>query len=58
MSLTNPLCGIMDANNLTGLNFTNWPRNLKILLKSECIAYVLKGDGLIESASYAFEYEV
>ena len=58
MSLTNPLRGIMDANLLTGPNFTDWLKNLKILLKSERIAYVLEGDGLVEPASDAFEDEV
>ena len=58
MSSTNPLCGIMDANRLIGLNLTNWHRNLKILLKSKHIAYVLKEHGPIEPASYASEDEV
>ena len=53
MLSTNPLRGIMDANRLTGLNFTDWLRNLKILLKFECIAYVLEGDGHVEPASDA-----
>ena len=35
MSSTNPLRGIMDANRLTGPNFTDWLKNLKILLRSE-----------------------
>ena len=42
MSSTNPLHYIMDANRLTSSNFTDWLRNLKILLKSERIAYVLE----------------
>ena len=58
MSSTNPLRGIMDANHLTSTNFTDWLTNLKILLKSEGIAYVLKGDGPIEPASDASEDEV
>ena len=58
MSLTNPLRGITDANGLTGPNFTDWLRNLKILLKSECITYILEGDGLVEPASNASENEV
>ena len=58
MSSTNPLRGIMDVNHLTSPNFTNWLRNLKILLKFERIAYVLEGDGLVEPASDAFEDEV
>ena len=55
MSSTNPLRDIMDANRLTGPNFTDWLRNLKILLKSKRIAYVLEGDGLVEPASDASE---
>ena len=35
MSSTNPLHGIMNVNRLTGPNFTDWLKNLKILLKSE-----------------------
>ena len=58
MSSTNSLRGIMDANRLTSPNFTNWLRNLKILLKSERIAYVLEGDGLVEPTLNAFKDEV
>ena len=58
MSSANPLHGIMDSNRLTGSNFTDWLRNLKILLKSERIAYVLEGDGPVECASDASEDEV
>ena len=50
MSLTNPLRDIMDVNRLTSSNFTNWLRNLKILLKSERITYLLEGDGLVKLA--------
>ena len=41
MSLANPLRGILDANKLIGPNFTDWLRNLRIVLTSERIAYVL-----------------
>ena len=58
MLSTKPLCGIMDANRLTGPNFTDWLENLKILLESERITYVLDGDGPVEPASEAFEDEV
>ena len=58
MSLTNPLCGIMDANRLTGPNFTDWLMNIKLLLKFERIAYVLDGDGPVELASDASEDEI
>ena len=58
MLSTNPLCDIMDANHLTSSNFIDWVRNLKILLKYECIAYVLEGNGPIDPASDASEDEV
>ena len=48
---------LSDANHLTVPNFTDWLKNLKILLKSERIAYVLGGDGSVEPASDAFEDE-
>ena len=57
MSSTKPLRGIMDANRLTGPNFSDWLRNLKILLKSERIAYVLEGDGLVEPNGYYVAYK-
>ena len=58
MSSTNPLCGIMDANHLTGLNFNDWLMNLNILLKSKRIAYVMEGDYLVELAWDASKDEV
>ena len=58
MSSSNPLCGIMDAKSVTGPNFTDWLRNLKILLESKRIAYVLEGDGPVEPTLDAFENEV
>ena len=54
----NPIYGIMDVNRLTSLNFTNWLKNLKILLKSEHIACVLEGDDHVEPESDASEDEV
>ncbi|RRT35584.1 hypothetical protein B296_00048541 [Ensete ventricosum] len=41
MVLTNPLHCILDANRLTGLNYTDWLRNLRIVLTTEKITYVL-----------------
>ncbi|XP_020111092.1 uncharacterized protein LOC109726074 [Ananas comosus] len=41
MTASNPLANILDTNRLTGPNFTNWPRNLRIVLNSEKLAYVL-----------------
>ena len=41
MSLSNPLRGILDVNRLTGLNYTDWLRNLRIVLMMEKIVYVI-----------------
>ena len=41
MSLSNPLRGILDVNRLTGPNYTDWLRNLRIVLTAEKIVYVL-----------------
>ncbi|XP_075483722.1 uncharacterized protein LOC142523876 [Primulina tabacum] len=41
MSSRNPLSVILDQNKLTGPNYHDWLRNLKIVLNSEKIAYVL-----------------
>ena len=40
MSTTVNLRSILDANKLTGANFMDWLRNLRIVLKTERIAYV------------------
>ena len=37
----NPLATILEQNKLTGPNFVDWLRNLKIVLQSEKRAYVL-----------------
>ena len=41
MLLSNPLHGILDVNYLIGPNYTDWLRNLRIVLTAEKIAYVL-----------------
>ncbi|XP_073049505.1 uncharacterized protein [Primulina eburnea] len=41
MSTRNPLSIILDQNKLNGPNYHDWFRNLKIVLNSERIAYVL-----------------
>ena len=41
MSLSNPLRGILDVNRLTGPNYTDWLRNLRIVLTAEKNVYVL-----------------
>ena len=42
MSSGNPLRSILDANKLTGPNYEDWFRNLRIVLMSEKITYVLE----------------
>ena len=41
MSTIVNLRSILDANKLTGTNFMDWLRNLRIVLREENIAYVL-----------------
>ncbi|XP_074356037.1 uncharacterized protein LOC141695710 [Apium graveolens] len=41
MSSTLSVRSILDANKLTGPNFANWLRNLRIFLKFEKMSYVL-----------------
>lgn len=41
MSPTNPLHGILDVNRPTSPNYTDWFRNLRIILMALKIAYVL-----------------
>ena len=38
----NPLAIILDQHRLTGPNFIDWLRNLKVVLASEKILYVLE----------------
>ena len=41
MSTIVNLRSILDANKLTGTNFMDWVKNLRIVLRTEKIAYVL-----------------
>ena len=41
MKSSNPLSVILDQNRLTGPNFVDWLRNLKVVLASKRILYVL-----------------
>ena len=41
MSMNVNLQSIMDANILTGPNFLDWLKNLRIVLKRERLAYVI-----------------
>ena len=42
MRSSNPLAIILDQNRLIGPNFKDWLRNLKVILASEKILYVLE----------------
>ena len=44
MANTNPLSIILDKNCLTGPNFSDWLRNLRIVLNMEKIGYVLESN--------------
>ena len=55
---SNPLRGIMDANKLTGPNFSDWLRNLKIVLMCEKLAYVLEANDPQEPTADSSEEEV
>ncbi|XP_075479288.1 uncharacterized protein LOC142520173 [Primulina tabacum] len=50
MSTRNPLSIILDQNKLIGPNYHDWFRNLKIVLNSERIAYVLDKKPQMEAA--------
>ncbi|KZV29095.1 hypothetical protein F511_06590 [Dorcoceras hygrometricum] len=41
-SIKNPLAAILDSNKFTGLNYQDWLRNLKIVLASEKLLYMLE----------------
>ena len=58
MSSSNPIRGIMDGNRLTGPNFSDWLRNLKILLRSKCIDYVLERKGPDEPPANTLEEDI
>src|SRR5262249_21720945 len=51
------LRSILEANRLTGPNFIDWLRNLRIVLRSEKISYVLDGPIPPEPAAEAAEDE-
>ena len=42
MRSSNPLAIILDQHRLTGPNFIDWLRNLKVVLASKKILYVLE----------------
>ncbi|KZV37575.1 hypothetical protein F511_17920 [Dorcoceras hygrometricum] len=41
-SIKNQLAAILDSNKFTGLNYQDWLRNLKIVLASEKLLYMLE----------------
>ena len=41
MSASNPLAYILEINRLTGINFKDWLKNLRIVLISKKIRYIL-----------------
>ena len=45
MSTSNPLARIFETDHLTGINFKDQLRNLKIVLTSEKIGYIFDQDG-------------
>ena len=53
----NPLAAILDTNRLTGPNYVDWLRNLKLVLASEDLLYVLDGEIPAEPAEDAPEAE-
>ena len=54
----NPLSTILDTNKLTGPNYSDWLRNLKIVLNSENRAYVLTDAPLSTLPEGAEEEEI
>ena len=44
MSASNPLARILESNQLVGLNYKDWFKNLKIILSSMKLDYVLNQD--------------
>ncbi|XP_073131803.1 uncharacterized protein [Henckelia pumila] len=58
MSTRNPLSAILKQNKLTGPNYQDWLRNLKIVLNSERIAYVLEKKPPKEAAPNISETEL
>ena len=44
MSASNFLISILESNQLIGLNYKDWFRNLKVVLSSEKLGYVLDQD--------------
>ncbi|XP_073151897.1 uncharacterized protein [Henckelia pumila] len=58
MSTRNSLSAILEQNKLTGPNYQDWLRNIKIVLNSERIAYVLEKKPPKEAAPNISETEL
>jgi hypothetical protein len=57
MSASLSLRSILDANKLTGPNYVDWLRNLRIVLIQERVSYVLDSPKLASPAENATEEE-
>ena len=44
MSTSNPLARIFETNHLTGTNYKDWLRNLRIILISKKLSHILDQD--------------
>ena len=53
MSTSNPLALILETNHLTGTNFKDWLKNLKIVLTSEKIECTRSGCLNLTNPSYS-----
>ena len=51
------LRGILDANKLTGPNYIDWLRNLRIILTQEKVSYILDIPAPVSLGKDAFEEE-
>ena len=51
------LRGVLDANKLTGSNYIDWLRNLRIILTQKKISYILDTPALNSLEEDAFEEE-
>ena len=49
------LRSILDANKLTGPNYVDWLRNLRIVLTQEKVSYILDAPALYSLGKYASE---
>ena len=58
MSNSLSLRSILDTNKLTRPNYTDWLRNLRIVLTAEKLAYVLNSPVPANVAENAFEEEI